>query len=130
MRTGRREGSWGMREGELKNQNWNMWFLFGVLHAEMWVWLVFTPACIYNVNIPLIINQQGCSHAPSMNTAGASLFSNHKVNGELFPSLECRRTFETSLSNFMHHIEKSAALTVLFVLTTRELISIRISERI
>lgn len=56
-----------------------MWFLFGVLHAEMWVWLLFTPAYIYNVNIPLIIKQQGCSHAPSMNTAGASLFSNHKV---------------------------------------------------
>ncbi len=35
MRMGRREGSLGMRERELKNQDWDMWFLFGALHAEM-----------------------------------------------------------------------------------------------
>lgn len=110
----------GRREGELKNQNWNMWFLFGVLHAEMWVWLVFTPACIYNVNIPLIINQQGCSHAPSMNTAGASLFSNHKVHGELFPSLECRRTFSHDKSIEFHASYRKICSINVFVVRFNE----------
>lgn len=47
--------------------------------------LFFAPSCIYNVNIPLIIKQRECSHAPSMNRAGASfIFRTSRSGGELF----------------------------------------------
>lgn len=74
-----REGNRGTRRGTCGSY-------LGCCMQRCGVWPppFFAPSCIHNVNIPLIIKQRECSHAPSMNTAGASfIFRATRSGGEL-----------------------------------------------